>query len=242
MPVRTILNDSSVIIQVNSNLGSPNDQLKDKLKSELSSERLFSDMDGTGTKVKLRSSPVCIYEFCSHPETLGFLLSERLIILLLLKPGPKVGIQTLTLNPRRLLALWTKEPPQAEAKNDGLNGKASQTKEISTPKGGNKTSTISFMSLKSTLVANQEPSPEGGMGLWPGPMTKTIEQDNQVANLRSLTNERTPGPGAILPPLNQSTLAHLSQYPDEPPMENIKFGSGVLYRPKDPVLQTYCHF
>ncbi|KAJ9058828.1 hypothetical protein DSO57_1008357 [Entomophthora muscae] len=28
------------------------------------------------------------------------------------------------------------KPPQTEAKNDGLNGKASQTKEISTPNGG----------------------------------------------------------------------------------------------------------
>ncbi|KAJ9090041.1 hypothetical protein DSO57_1006740 [Entomophthora muscae] len=131
------------------------------------------------------------------------------------------------------------EPPQAEAKNDGQNDKASQTKEISAPNGGvikvpnggNKTSIISLMSLKSTLVANQEPSPEGGTCLRPNPVTITLEQDNQVANLRSLTNERTPSPGAILPP-----------FEPEHPMENIKFRSGVLYRPKDPALQTYCHF
>ncbi|KAJ9086313.1 hypothetical protein DSO57_1005303 [Entomophthora muscae] len=61
------------------------------------------------------------------------------------------------------------------------------------------------MSLKSTLVANQEPSPEEDTGLQHDPMTTTLEQDNQVANLRFLTNERTPGPSAILPPLNPST-------------------------------------
>ncbi|KAJ9075540.1 hypothetical protein DSO57_1035185 [Entomophthora muscae] len=52
-------------------------------------------------------------------------------------------------------------------------------------------------------------------------MTTTLEQDNQVANLRSLTNERTPGPGAILLPLNQNPQARLSLCPDEPLMENI---------------------
>ncbi|KAJ9052221.1 hypothetical protein DSO57_1036436 [Entomophthora muscae] len=81
------------------------------------------------------------------------------------------------------------EPPQAEAKNDGPNGKASQTKGISVPNrgvikapnGGNETSIISFMSLKSTLAANQESSPEGGTGPQSNPMTTTLEQDNQVA-------------------------------------------------------------
>ncbi|KAJ9057203.1 hypothetical protein DSO57_1024858 [Entomophthora muscae] len=54
------------------------------------------------------------------------------------------------------------KPPQAEAQHDDLNGKVSQTKEISAPNGGvikapnegNETSTISFMSLKSTLVVS----------------------------------------------------------------------------------------
>ncbi|KAJ9077973.1 hypothetical protein DSO57_1011508 [Entomophthora muscae] len=81
------------------------------------------------------------------------------------------------------------ETPQAEAKNDGLNGKESQTKGINAPNGGlikapiggNKISTIRFMSLNSTLVANQEPSPEEGTGPQPNPMTTTLEQDNQVA-------------------------------------------------------------
>ncbi|KAJ9068974.1 hypothetical protein DSO57_1023184 [Entomophthora muscae] len=105
------------------------------------------------------------------------------------------------------------KPLQAEAKNDGVNGEATQTKGIiapngeviKAPNGGNKIPTTSFMSLKSTLVASQEPFPEEGTGLRPDPMTTTLEQDNQVANSRFLTNERTPGPGAILPPLNLST-------------------------------------
>ncbi|KAJ9049156.1 hypothetical protein DSO57_1027607 [Entomophthora muscae] len=54
------------------------------------------------------------------------------------------------------------KPLQAEAKNNGPNGKASQTKGISTPNGGvikapkegNKIPTISFMRLKSILVAH----------------------------------------------------------------------------------------
>ncbi|KAJ9066630.1 hypothetical protein DSO57_1007704 [Entomophthora muscae] len=121
------------------------------------------------------------------------------------------------------------EPLQAEAKNDDQNVKASQTKEISAPNGGvikapnggNKTSTISFMSLKSTLLANQEQSSEGGTGLQPNPMTTTLEQDNQVANSRFLTNERTPSLSAILLSLNQNPWAHLSPCPDETPMENL---------------------
>ncbi|KAJ9081217.1 hypothetical protein DSO57_1017061 [Entomophthora muscae] len=119
------------------------------------------------------------------------------------------------------------KPPQAEAKNDGPNDEASQTKGIiapnegviKAPNGGNKIPTISSMSLKSTLVANQETSPEEDMGLWPNPMTTTLEQDDQVANLRFLTNERNPVLGAVLLSLNPSTQipqAHLFQRPDEP--------------------------
>ncbi|KAJ9065963.1 hypothetical protein DSO57_1014370 [Entomophthora muscae] len=73
------------------------------------------------------------------------------------------------------------------------------------PNRGNKILTISFMRLKSTLVANQELSLEEGTGLWPVPMTTILEQDNQIANLKSLTNEITPGTGAILLPWNPST-------------------------------------
>ncbi|KAJ9080085.1 hypothetical protein DSO57_1028840 [Entomophthora muscae] len=99
--------------------------------------------------------------------------------------------------------------------------------------------------MESTPATNQEPTLERGTGPQPGPMTTTLKQDNQVAKLRFLTNKRTPGPSAILLPLDPSTQFPQpcpSQHPDEPSMENFKFGGGVLYRPKDPALQTYCHF
>ncbi|KAJ9080957.1 hypothetical protein DSO57_1019490 [Entomophthora muscae] len=145
------------------------------------------------------------------------------------------------------------KPPQADTKNVGPCSETGQTKEIiapngrliTAPNGGTEATTISFMNLKSTPVTNQEPTQERGTGPRPGPMTLTLKQDNQVAKLRFLTNERTPRPSAILLPLDPSTQfpwASLSQCPDEPPMENVKFGGGVLYRPKDPALQTYCHF
>ncbi|KAJ9061328.1 hypothetical protein DSO57_1021787 [Entomophthora muscae] len=144
-------------------------------------------------------------------------------------------------------------PLQADTKNVGPCSETGQTKEIiasngrliTALNGGTEAVTIGFMNVKSTPVANQEPSPGRGTCLWPDPMTTTLKQDNQIANLRFLTNERTPGPSAILLPLDPSTQcpqACLSQCPDEPLMENIKFGGGVLYRPKDPALQTYCHF
>ncbi|KAJ9048670.1 hypothetical protein DSO57_1032551 [Entomophthora muscae] len=60
------------------------------------------------------------------------------------------------------------------------------------------------MSLKSKPVTNQEPTQGRGTSLQPGPMTTTLEQDNQVAKLGVLTNERTPGPSAILLPLDPS--------------------------------------
>ncbi|KAJ9066619.1 hypothetical protein DSO57_1007694 [Entomophthora muscae] len=145
------------------------------------------------------------------------------------------------------------KPPQADTKNVGHCSETGQTKEIiapngrliTAPNGGTEAANISFMNLKSTPVANQEPSPESGTGPQPDPMTTTLKQVNQVANLISLTNERTPGLSAIFLPLNQSTKipwTHISQCPDLPPMENIKFGGGVLYRPKDPALQTLYHF
>ncbi|KAJ9062528.1 hypothetical protein DSO57_1009873 [Entomophthora muscae] len=105
------------------------------------------------------------------------------------------------------------KPIQSEAKHDGPNGEASQTKGIIVPNGGvikapnrgEKIPTISFMSLKSILVANQEPSPEEGTGPQPDPMTTILEQDNQDINSRSLTNKKTPILGAIFLPLNQNT-------------------------------------
>ncbi|KAJ9064602.1 hypothetical protein DSO57_1028845 [Entomophthora muscae] len=104
------------------------------------------------------------------------------------------------------------EPPLADTKNVDPCSKKSQTKEIiapnegliTAPNGDTDLETISIDS-KSTPATNQEPTQERGMGPQPGPMTLTPEQDNQAAKLRFLTNERTPGPGAILPPLNPST-------------------------------------
>ncbi|KAJ9053076.1 hypothetical protein DSO57_1027685 [Entomophthora muscae] len=126
--------------------------------------------------------------------------------------------------------------PQADTENVGPHNETGQTKEIiapnrrliTAPNGGTEAATISFMNLKSTPVANQEPSQERGTSLRPDPMTTTLKQDKQVAKLRFLTNERTPGPSAILLPLDPSTQfpwTCLSQCTDEPPMENIKFGS-----------------
>ncbi|KAJ9071030.1 hypothetical protein DSO57_1001278 [Entomophthora muscae] len=142
---------------------------------------------------------------------------------------------------------------QDDTKNVGPCNETGKTKEIiapngrliTAPNGGTEAATISFMNLKFTLVANQELSQGRGTGLQPSPMTTTLKQDNQVAKLRFLANERTPGPSAILLPLDPSTQfpwVCLSQCPDEPFMENIKFVGGVLYRPKNPTLQTYCHF
>ncbi|KAJ9063990.1 hypothetical protein DSO57_1035075 [Entomophthora muscae] len=145
------------------------------------------------------------------------------------------------------------EPLQADAEDDGPSSEADQAKEIiapsgvpiTTPNGGAQATIISFMSLKSTPATNQEPTQGRGTSPQPGPMTTTLEQDNQVAKLGVSINERTPGLSTILLLLDPSTQFPrpcLSQCPDDPPMENVKFGGGVLYRPKDPTLQTYCHF
>ncbi|KAJ9051373.1 hypothetical protein DSO57_1005081 [Entomophthora muscae] len=126
------------------------------------------------------------------------------------------------------------EPPQADTKNVGPCSETGQNKEIIAPNGrlipapnrGTEAATISFMNLKSTPLANQEPSPERGTAPQPNLMTTTLKQVNQVANLIFLTNERTPRPSAVLLPLDlstQSPWACLSQCPDEPPMENVKF-------------------
>ncbi|KAJ9057722.1 hypothetical protein DSO57_1039261 [Entomophthora muscae] len=120
------------------------------------------------------------------------------------------------------------KPLQAETKNVGSCSETGQTKEIIAPNGrlitapnrGTEAATINFMNFKSTPVANQEPSPERGTGLQPNPMTPTLKQVNQVANLIFLNNERTPGTSAILLPLDPSTQfpwACLSQCPDDPP-------------------------
>ncbi|KAJ9067299.1 hypothetical protein DSO57_1000880 [Entomophthora muscae] len=137
------------------------------------------------------------------------------------------------------------EPLQAEAlaKPQSQNTSTSSTmvvpkeEPLKFPNGSRDDAYVNFMSLKPSQVTNQELTQERGTGLWPDPMTTTLEQDNQVAKSRFLTNEITPRQSAILLPLDLST-----QCPDEPSMENVKFGGGVLYRLKDPALQTYCHF
>ncbi|KAJ9074203.1 hypothetical protein DSO57_1008731 [Entomophthora muscae] len=137
--------------------------------------------------------------------------------------------------------------PQAEAENASSHSKTGQTKEISAPNKqsitapneGAEAATISFINLKSTSVVNQELSPGRGTGPRPNLMTTTLEQVNQVANLRFLTNEITPRLSAILlllDPSTQFSRACLFQCPDVPPKEIIKFGGGVLSRSKDPTL------
>ncbi|KAJ9081664.1 hypothetical protein DSO57_1012332 [Entomophthora muscae] len=105
------------------------------------------------------------------------------------------------------------EPPQADTENIDPCSKTSQTKEIiapngrliTAPNGGTDLATISFMNLKPIPALNQELTQERGIGPWPGPITTTLKQDNQVAKSRFLTNERTPGLSAILLPLDPST-------------------------------------
>ncbi|KAJ9063690.1 hypothetical protein DSO57_1038286, partial [Entomophthora muscae] len=128
------------------------------------------------------------------------------------------------------------EPLQADTEHIDLCSKKRQTKEIITPNGGLITApnggtdlaTISFINLKSTPATNQESTQERGTGPQPSPMTLTLKQDDQAAKLRFLTNERTPGPSAILPSLDPRTQflqACLSQCPDEPSLENVNLRS-----------------
>ncbi|KAJ9085634.1 hypothetical protein DSO57_1012006 [Entomophthora muscae] len=137
------------------------------------------------------------------------------------------------------------EPPEADAKNVGPCSKTGQTKEIISPNGrpiaatnrGTEVATISFMNLKSTPVANQELSPGRGMGLRPNPMTTTLKQVNQVANSRFLTNERTPGPSAILlhfDPSTQPPWACLSQCPYKPPWKVLSLEVGCYIDQRTP--------
>ncbi|KAJ9056998.1 hypothetical protein DSO57_1026658 [Entomophthora muscae] len=188
---------------------------------------------------KVRIFVVCLccasehnrYSYCSLKLTINYLLKPKLLGWNLIQD----------LNPHRWLALETKGlaayiflglNPQAEVKNGFPKGEASQTKEIialnegaiKMPNGGNKIPTVCFMSLKTTPDTNQDASSEVSAGLWPKLMTTTQEQDNQVTNLGILTNERAPSQSAILPLLNLGVLAtrpHISQYLDEPLMENI---------------------
>ncbi|KAJ9072785.1 hypothetical protein DSO57_1023608 [Entomophthora muscae] len=119
------------------------------------------------------------------------------------------------------------EPLQADTKYIDTCGRTNQTKGIITPNGGLITApnggtdlaTISLMNLKSMPTTNQEQTQGRGTSPQPGPMTTTLEQDNQVAKLGVSTNERTPGPSAILLlfyPSTQFPWPCLSQCPDDP--------------------------
>ncbi|KAJ9055612.1 hypothetical protein DSO57_1002085 [Entomophthora muscae] len=104
-----------------------------------------------------------------------------------------------------------------------------------TPNGGNQATTISFMSLKSSPATNQEPTQGRGTGLQPGPMTTMLEQDNQVAKLGVMTNERTPRPSAILLPLDPSPRFPqpcLSQCPNEPQQKMLSLEVGCYIDPR----------
>ncbi|KAJ9063913.1 hypothetical protein DSO57_1035962 [Entomophthora muscae] len=222
--------------------------------------RLSLAIDLTFAKTNHEKKIIAVFnKLCEFTEAFLLVLSG-LTILLLWNLRPKSGNQTQNLDPlgrqaygppaRIFLGL---SPPQADAEVYGPSSEKDQAKEIiapsevpiTTPNGSAKATTISFMSLKSTPATTQEPAQSRGTSPQPGPMIITLEQDNQVAKLGVSTNERTPGLSAILLLLDPSTQFPqpcLSQCPDDPPMENVKFGSGVLYRPKDPTLQTYCHF
>ncbi|KAJ9084495.1 hypothetical protein DSO57_1023815 [Entomophthora muscae] len=137
------------------------------------------------------------------------------------------------------------KPPQADAEDDGQTSETYQAKEIialsgvpiTTPNGVNQATTISFMSLKSTPATNQEPTQGRGIGPQPGPMTTTLEQDNQVAKLGASTNERTPRLSAILLPLDPSTQFPwpcLSKCPDDPPWKMLSLEVGCYIDPRTP--------
>ncbi|KAJ9060399.1 hypothetical protein DSO57_1031310 [Entomophthora muscae] len=149
--------------------------------------------------------------------------------------------------------LWTAEPPacvflglcphklipsiltHAEKKRQTKEIIAPNGVLITAPNGGTDLETISFSNSKSTPATNQELTQERGTGPRPGFMTSTLKQDNQAAKLRFLTNERTPRLSAILLPLDPSTQFPQpwpSQCPDEPPMENVKFGGGYYIDPR----------
>ncbi|KAJ9062209.1 hypothetical protein DSO57_1013076 [Entomophthora muscae] len=142
--------------------------------------------------------------------------------------------------------LQAEAPVNSQSQNTNISPTIVAPKEdlFELPNEGRDGAYVSFMSLKSSQATNQQPTQERGTGPQPGYMTTTLKQDNQVAKSRILTNERNPGLSAILLLSDLSTQFPQPSFPQCPdkPMENVKFGGGVLYRPKDPTLQTYCLF
>ncbi|KAJ9048362.1 hypothetical protein DSO57_1035742 [Entomophthora muscae] len=122
----------------------------------------------------------------------------------------------------RIKPLEAEAPAKPQSQNTSTSSIIVALKEepLELPNGGRDDAYVNFMSLKSSQVTNQEPTQERGTGPRPNPMTTTLEQDNKVAKLRFLTNERTPGPSAIFLPLDPSTQfsqPSFPQCPDEPP-------------------------
>ncbi|KAJ9088133.1 hypothetical protein DSO57_1026163 [Entomophthora muscae] len=96
--------------------------------------------------------------------------------------------------------LQAEAPVNSQSQNTNISPTIVAPKEepFELPNEGRDGAYVRFMSLKSSQATNQEPTQERGLGLRPSPLTITLKQDNQVAKLRILTNEKTPGPSAIL--------------------------------------------
>ncbi|KAJ9072929.1 hypothetical protein DSO57_1022021 [Entomophthora muscae] len=111
------------------------------------------------------------------------------------------------------------EPSYTDIKNIDSCSKKSQTKEIIAPNG--RLITVP----NGVYTSNQSrANPRKRYRSRPSPMTTTLKQDNQVAKSKFFTNERTPGPSAILLPLDPSTQfprPYPSQCPDEPPWKML---------------------
>ncbi|KAJ9081394.1 hypothetical protein DSO57_1015101 [Entomophthora muscae] len=187
----------------------------------------------------------------SHPWSLpgcslSYIIKLAPILWWVLPTRPAVLVPT---SATALTHTWlsdTEAPVNHQSQNTNTSPTIVAPKEepLKLPNEGRDGAYVSFMRLKSSQATNQEPTQERGTGMRPGPMTMMLKQDNQVAKSRFLTNERTPRPSIILllsDPSTQFPQPSFPQCPDEP-MENVKFGGGVLYRPKDPALQTYHHF
>ncbi|KAJ9084038.1 hypothetical protein DSO57_1028242 [Entomophthora muscae] len=114
--------------------------------------------------------------------------------------------------------LQAEAPVNSQSQNTNISPTIVAPKEepFELPNEGSDGAYVSFMSLKSSQATNQEPTQERGTVLQPSPMTTTLKQDNQVAKLRILTNERTPGPSAILLLSDSSTQFPQPSFPQCP--------------------------
>ncbi|KAJ9062792.1 hypothetical protein DSO57_1006859 [Entomophthora muscae] len=111
--------------------------------------------------------------------------------------------------------LQAEAPTKPQSQNTSTSSTMVEPKEepLKLPNRARDGAYVNFMSLKSSQVTNQELTQERGTGPRPDPMTTTLEQDNQVAKLRFLTNERTPRPSAILLPVDLSTQFPQPSFP-----------------------------